>query len=485
MSRALWTLVLLLGCAGGDKGAGDGGGDGADGSDGADGADGTEGGDGADGGEVGPQPAFANPPEAIDEDDDPDVVHYTLTAGTAVHDIVDWPHGETASFDGYAYNGGLPGPTLRAKVGDTVIVDIINDLDTPTTVHWHGIAVPYAYDGVTWSDAPIAPGDHFRVEFVATEAGVAWYHPHFDTELQVDRGLYGVFIIEDPADPPVDRELIMVIDDWAVGVDLPDDAGHVHGARGAEGLWTVNGLVRPALALSAGETVRVRAVLTSNEGYVKLDAADVAFDMVGRDTVALPVPEAPDTEVMAPGDRLDMLWRVGSDSFTLFDHPYSLHGGDSIGEPAALMDVVVTGDADVPALSGWPTTAVLPSEDPPYTDLHYTFQGDPNSDVWRINGERFPDVTVPQLALGTEVIVQVRNVSATEHPFHVHGLHFEVLSIDGVPPAQRTIEDNVNIGIYETVRLKVVADNPGFWMTHCHILPHADGGMMTVIEVAE
>ena len=87
------------------------------------------------------------------------------------------------------------------------------------------------------------------------------------------------------------------------------------------------------------------------------------------------------------------------------------------------------------------------------------------------------------LALGQEAIFEVRNLSPTEHPYHLHGMHFEVLSVNGVPPAQRTIEDNFNVRIYESLRLRVVANNPGWWMSHCHILPHAEGGMMSVVQV--
>ena len=108
-----------------------------------------------------------------------------------------------------------------------------------------------------------------------------------------------------------------------------------------------------------------------------------------------------------------------------------------------------------------------------------------HTDTWRINGEEFPDVTVERVDLGQDVVMELRNLSATEHPFHLHGMRFEVLSRDGVPPAAHTLEDTVNLGLHETVRVRVLADNEGFWMTHCHILPHADGGMMTVLQVGD
>jgi FtsP/CotA-like multicopper oxidase with cupredoxin domain len=454
---------------------------------GTDGNEGTdEGTDTGDDGTPLDQPPFANPPEAEDIDPNPAVAHFTLRAAPHTHTLTDWRTGTTRTVDGYAYNSTTPGPTLRVQLGQEVVVDITNDLDVPTTVHWHGIAVPYEMDGVTWSEAPIAPGETFTARFTPDRPGVAWYHPHFDTEHQVDHGLYGVLIVEDPADPPVDRELVMVLDDWPLDEAHGAEAGHVHGAHGAEGQWTVNGLVQPTLDVVEGELLRVRAVVASNSGYLKLDRDTLPFWVVGRDIDPLTALETPDTELLAPGDRLDLLLHPAAGAQQLVDQPYSLHGGDSLGEPATLLDLeVAAGDPSRPDLSAWPLTPEPPSTDPSWTDLHYTFQGDPTSDVWLINGERFPEVTVEQLSLGQEAVIQVRNVSATEHPFHLHGLHFEVLSRDGVPPVARNIEDTLNIDIYETVRLKVLADNPGFWMTHCHILPHGDNGMMTVLQVGE
>ena len=118
-------------------------------------------------------------------------------------------------------------------------------------------------------------------------------------------------------------------------------------------------------------------------------------------------------------------------------------------------------------------------------DIVYVFQGDDTSGVWMINGEVFPDITIHQLPLGQDAIIEIRNMSAVEHPFHLHGFHFEVLSVNDEPSLHRRIEDTLNIRIRDRVRLKIDVNNPGYWMTHCHILPHAYGGMMTVLHVPE
>ncbi|MFT5434992.1 MAG: FtsP/CotA-like multicopper oxidase with cupredoxin domain, partial [Myxococcota bacterium] len=109
----------------------------------------------------------AQPADAIDLDPNPDVVSIALTAD------------ETET--GYAYNGQTPGPTIRVVRGNTLRVELTNQTDVPTTIHWHGLHVPWAMDGVPWKMPPVEPGESKVYEFVIDQAGTYWYHPHFDT----------------------------------------------------------------------------------------------------------------------------------------------------------------------------------------------------------------------------------------------------------------------------------------------------------------
>jgi FtsP/CotA-like multicopper oxidase with cupredoxin domain len=418
-------------------------------------------------------PAFTNPPEAQDIDDADDVVHVELTAARTTFEVL----GEQVQ--GYAFNGSVPGPTLRLKRGDTLIVDVTNDLDDPTTVHWHGLHVPFDMDGVTWQQDPIAPGETATYTFVVDQAGTYWYHPHIDVERQVDFGLYGAIVVEDPADPSVDRELIMVLDDWPTFTKPEKDAAPDH--HGDPGPWTVNGLSQPVLSLNAGERIRVRAINVANTGYSDLRGQ---FRVLATDQGLLPAAVETDRWLLAPGDRVDWEWLPGGDALSLETAPYALAGGATLGDNAPLLDVEIRGSGDSAETGEWPFTGGSVSTDPTFTDLVYVFQGELQSDAWFINGEQFPDVTIQSLGLGAEAIIEVRNVSASEHPFHLHGHAFEVLSINGIAVPYRTIEDTVNLPIRSTLRLRLLADNPGFWMTHCHILSHAEG-MMTVLEVRD
>ena len=414
---------------------------------------------GAPGTPVPEQPLFS-PAEAVDLDPDPDVLEVQLTAAPYT-----WAAG-----DGFAYNQQVPGPTLRAKVGDTLRVTLDNQLGMPTTIHWHGVDVPYAMDGAGWQIQPVQAGATFVYEFPLEQAGTFWYHPHFDTEHQVDLGLYGALIVEDPADPPVDDELVLVFD--SVG-EVAQGEQHPH-VDPSPTRWWVNGAVLPTWEPTRGTTVRVRMVNASNAGYVALEGVEV----IAHDRGLLAGPE--DAVVLAPGDRAELAVRV-DEAGLLESQPFSV-AGPGVGPALPLFPIAPVGTDPAPEPLDWGFSGALPSVDPGTTDLRYTFTGSPQGG-WEINGATFPDIAIDTFPLGSSPILEVRNPSPARHPYHLHGMPFEVLSIDGEPPALQRIEDTLDIGVQQTVRLRIDASNPGDWMSHCHILPHADAGMMTVLRV--
>lgn len=414
-----------------------------------------------------PRPVLTSPPEAPDLDPAEDVVRVALTAAPHTFEV------DGVAIDGWAYEGSVPGPTIRAELGQTVIVEFTNALPSPTTVHWHGARVPAEMDGAGWPMPEIAPGGTFTYTFTAERAGTFWYHPHLDTHHQVDRGLYGVFVIEDPAEPEADEELVVVLD--AFGEPGAAEADP-HVVDATLSTWALNGLVDPVYTVPGGSVVRVRLVNASNAGYVALPGQRT----IARDQGILAAAE--DGEViLAPGDRAELEWRVGAGGDVL-RRPFAVAGGAALGDPVRLMTVAADPPADEPQGLAWPFSGEEPSADPGTTDVRFLMTGTPELG-WELNGETFPDVTVPALDLGQDVVLEVRNASPSHHPFHVHGHAFEVLSVDGVAPAHRAVEDTVDVPIYGIVRLGMTADNPGEWMTHCHVLPHAEGGMMTLLEV--
>jgi FtsP/CotA-like multicopper oxidase with cupredoxin domain len=417
------------------------------------------------------RPELTSPAEAEDLDPDPNIVRVTLTAAPMTYEI------DGESVDGWAYNGQIPGPTIRAQRGNTLIVEFQNDLPDDTTIHWHGLRVPFAMDGVTWQTAPVGPGEGFEYSFQIDQAGTYWYHPHIDSDRQVDLGLYGVLVVEDPAEPVADRELVVVLDGWGE-YDEDDVELHDHGDIALD--WTVNGLHDAVFPASAGERIRVRAVNVSNTGYLDLTWSGLRW--IASDQGLLAALEQPDSTVLAPGDRSDFEWLIG-DSFEIINRPFSLLGAPAVNVDVRLFDVDVAAPGEPPAPLDWPFDGAGPSPDPGWSDILYALHGDPHTGVWTINGEEFPDITIETLPLGQWAIIELRNISQTAHPFHLHGQTFELLSIDGVAPEHRRLEDTIDVAPYTIVRIGLMPDNPGDWMAHCHILPHAHG-MMTVLRVA-
>ena len=235
----------------------------------------------------------------------------------------------------------------------------------------------------------------------------------------------------------------------------------------------------PVLPATAGERIRVRALNASNTSYLALRWPDMR--LLATDQGRLGAPETPDLVVLAPGDRAELEWGV-AESFDVETLLWVAAGGEAIGDARRLLSVAVDTPGAAPAPLVWPAGDTTPAADPPYTDLLYVFQGGGVGD-WLINGEAWPNVTARTAALGADTIIEVRNLSSTNHPFHLHGQRFEVLSVNGVPVPARRVEDTVDVGIRETVRLLLRADNPGDWLLHCHLLGHEEGGMMTVLTV--
>ncbi|MEC9073370.1 MAG: multicopper oxidase family protein, partial [Myxococcota bacterium] len=359
------------------------------------------------------------PAEADNVSADPSILEVHLRAAPHTHSI------EGRVIEGYAYNEQTPGPTLRANVGDTLRVHLQNDLDVETTIHWHGVDAPYDMDGVSWDKEPVASGASFTYEVPLTRAGTFWYHPHFDTERQVDLGLYGVLVVEDPAEPSVstgdvERELVLVFDGWEEATDHshPEGTdGHTHAYDLPT--WTVNGQRRPTYTLPGGSRIRARLVNSSNTGYLSLRWPDMR--VIALDQGLLTGPQSPETLVMAPGDRAEVIFLIGTEGFPVTSDLYTLRGGPTSLDPIDLFDIAVSAPSPAPEPIDWPWREMTPSPLPTHADVVYVFSGSNHTDEWLINGESFPDVTIEAFPRGSRPVVEIRNLSPTEHPFHMHG----------------------------------------------------------------
>jgi FtsP/CotA-like multicopper oxidase with cupredoxin domain len=208
------------------------------------------------------------PNAAPDLDPAPNVVEVALEAKVADVEIAP---GRTASM--WTYNGQLPGPRIEARAGDTVRVRFKNSLPEATTIHWHGVRVPAAMDGVPAVQSPIAAGVEFTYEFVVPDAGTFWYHPHVRSEEQVERGLYGAFVVRGDAEPATTTDRTVVLDDLLVDSNwqLSDFDPMMQAMVGRQGnVILANGWAHPIAGVARGGLHRFRFINAANARYFRL-----------------------------------------------------------------------------------------------------------------------------------------------------------------------------------------------------------------------
>ena len=192
---------------------------------------------------------------------------FKLNAGSGKTQLAPQPSPMTSV---WAYNGKVPGPEIRVRQGDRVRIEVDNGLAEETTVHWHGLRVPHAMDGVPHlTQTPIAAGGSYTYEFDMPDAGTYWYHPHQRSFEQVGRGLYGPLIIEERNPVKVDRDVTWVLDDWRLerNAQISGDFGNRHDAahNGRVGnTVTINGRVPEAFDVRRGERIRLRLINAAN-----------------------------------------------------------------------------------------------------------------------------------------------------------------------------------------------------------------------------
>jgi len=384
-------------------------------------------------------------------------VDVTLTARKQKFQLAS---GETV--DGYTLNGASPGPLIRAKVGDLVQVTLVNEsVPAGATIHWHGIDVPNAEDGVAGvtQDAVPVGGKHVY-RFKAEQAGTYWYHSHQGSSDEVKGGLFGTIVIA----PRTPGEVVAAI--------------HTY-----DGKRTINGRTGSAtVQVPAGTTARVRVINTDNSilrvGLIGTPYKVVAVD--GRDvhgptavTAAYPLPAGGRVDLEAVVPPGGMRFVAGSADVSLSIGPDDPPKADL---PKDTVDLLTYG---TPAPLGF---------DPAKADRNFEYRigrrpgfldGVPGL-WWTINGHKFPDVPMFMVAEGDIVRMKISNTSGQAHPMHLHGHHAVVLSRNGKPATGSPWwVDTLEVGNNETYEIAFVADNPGLWMDHCHNLPHASQGLMT------
>ncbi|WP_408631474.1 multicopper oxidase family protein [Mesorhizobium comanense] len=418
----------------------------------------------------------------------------------------------------WGYDGTVPGPILRVQQGRPVRIAVENGLNEDTTVHWHGIRLPNAMDGVPGlTQPPIRPGESFVYEFTPPDAGTFWYHPHADSLVQIGRGLAGALIVEETEPIAVDRDILWMLQDWRLSADKQISAGFgsamdasMSGRVG--NVVTINGTVPVSQVVRAGERIRLRLV---NASLARI----MALRFEGHRPVIVAIdgqpcdPHEPDDGrlVLAPAMRIDVVidmqgepgkrYAVIDDfydglAYTLttlaYDNtsPLRTHSLDApLGLPrnplqqpdlakVERQEIILQGGM----MGGGKLTGVGGM-------MGMATPGMNGAAAWAINGMSMtgdghvgmtPQFTLPR---GATCHLTMRNETAWWHPMHIHGFSMLVLARNGSPVPHRQWQDTVLLAPKDTIECAFVADNPGDWMLHCHVADHQMAGLMTVFRV--
>jgi FtsP/CotA-like multicopper oxidase with cupredoxin domain len=418
--------------------------------------------------------------------------------------------------DGYAptdiwgFGGTAPGPVLRASQGRRLQRRFLNSLPQASSVHWHGIRIENAMDGVPGlTQAAVQPGETFDYDFEVPDAGTYWYHSHNQSTEQVARGLYGALIVEEAQALDVDRDEVMVLGDWLIDPETAQifsefENPHERSHAGRVGNLTLtNGIYDRMMTVQRHERMRLRLINAANArifflGFVGLDGWTVALDGM---PLSEPEPIG-ELLVLGPGQRADVLVDV-----TAVDgeSAHLVRADDARGAPQVTFQV--RGQA---SLARRETPAALPPNPGHMLDIsgdvvqlsldieggamgrmrQAVFEGQQLSfrqlaranQFWAFNGTvGMTETPLATLERGQTVRLLMSNDTSFPHAMHLHGMHFrEVLAGDALGP----MRDTLLMDAGEQREIAFNANNPGSWLLHCHMLSHAAAGMMTWIDIA-
>ena len=400
------------------------------------------------------------------------------------------PEGEPAT-PMLGFNGSTPGPVLRARQGEVFDIRFQNQIGQGSAVHWHGLRIDNAMDGVPGMTQDVVPaGGEFAYRFRAPDAGTFWYHSHNRSWEQVAKGLYGPLIVEELTPPDVDHDLIVMIDDWRMTENgtLADGFENMHDQahQGRLGNFA-RALVEPVAQIRRGDRVRLRLINVATDRIFPVDLEGVEGKVVALDGMPVVDPQDLSGLTLAPAQRADIIADVTSAASINFVFP-------TRDGPYLLGDIPVEGEntkrhpSEIPALT--PNAFVSPDFDR-VISLTLTMEGGAMSrrmmqgmmdgGLWAFNGQSgLTDIPLHRFDRGQTARIRLVNDTRFSHGIHLHGHHFFEVGPDDSLGAFR---DTTLIDAGETRDIVCVFDNPGRWLLHCHMLGHQAAGMKTWVDV--
>ncbi|MBP0048572.1 multicopper oxidase family protein [Marinobacterium sp. AK62] len=405
---------------------------------------------------------------------------------------------------------GFDRDVLRLRQGEPVEIEVENRLPQPSSVHWHGLRVENAMDGVTGlTQVPIEPGERFLYRFTPQDAGTFWAHSHHRTYEQLARGLYLPLIVEERTAYPVDQDMVLALDDWRLGNNgqlhtesFGDMHEWAHGGRTGN-LLTTNRQLKPAFEVRAGERMRLRLLNTANARIMLVKLPSIPTWIIAKDGQPLAEPQ-PLSEplVLAPAERYDLVVDIpaqNADRYTIRDV--------GLDEPVELASLQVTGKAEKRWFSPPKALAANPLPEPGSGEPDHRLQLDMTGgamgnlrqavyqgetlgvkeliqkhQIWAFNGvANMPEQPMLDVKRGDLVEIEILNNTRWPHGMHLHGHHFKA---DLARYPKGIWHDTLAMAGGERSTIRFRADNPGSWLLHCHMIEHQAAGMVTWIRVA-
>jgi FtsP/CotA-like multicopper oxidase with cupredoxin domain len=424
--------------------------------------------------------------------------------------------GTGTSFWAYTYNGQIPGPEIRVREGEVIRVILKNYLPEGTTIHWHGIPLPNAMDGVPGiTQNPIMPGETFTYEFQAGPAGSFIYHSH--SKYQLDQGLYGPLVIEpNHSNESYDREYTLMLEDWVMkdgggvaGAKRNPPMGMMHGKRGMRrrfrqaaqpllepiyNAYAVNGKISQSIVpirVKKGERIKLRLMNPSAATIYELRLAGHTMTVTHADGNPIR-PIQTDVIRIGMGERYDVMVEADNPGFWLLAARETGWGESSLQIPVlytGIQQKQTIRPTFYPGLRfasyhdfrrAEPAETMTEAFDRSYFQM---LSGGMHTPYWTINGRIYPDAETLGVWKGETVRIHYRNHSMMPHPMHLHGHFFKVVN-PRIPKELWILKDTLNVDPMQEAAVEFFADNPGKWFHHCHNLYHMEAGMANTVVYA-
>ena len=423
--------------------------------------------------------------QAPDEDPADGVTQQSMTAMEVDLEILE---GTTSSV--WTYDGYFPGPLLTATQGELFKMVFTNELDEETTIHWHGLRIDDEVDGIPMLQEPVQPGETVEIAFRPPDAGTFWYHPHVRSHVQVERGLHGMFVVNEPQGPtnvPIYAERHFVLDDAL----LKDGGGWYNFEPSRDHMLAMHGRYGNTLLVNGKEAIsepwqaktrplvneRWRIVNTANARRMFVDVQGAEWRVIAIDGQLLP--EALDVdEIEVPvGGRVDLEVVPTGEETQLQVLLPKTRGFDRY----LVFNATVDGEEGEGRWADWPTPdpVELPT---PTQEVSIKLDGHSNDEgsiSWTVNGDVYGEHESIHVAANTPTRMTIKEKAGFEHPFHLHGQFFQVVERNGEAVDEPYWRDTVMMYGSDEAVVETMFENPGRWMAHCHILEHAEQGMMT------